>query len=193
MNKKPTMQKIIIALLCFICIVGFFMPSVNVRLSFLGFSETTSFSLATFFERNDGSIERLDFEHSDLGDIVNGSDMLQGIVTRLIFSITTYTLSILLILAVLTLTIIDKGWRIRMALSIFAFSSFISAGIVISTVPAVLVDTATYMLGFLALFLNIEEMFNLSLGSGYFVTLSSLIALLFTNIIIYIDKNKQRC
>jgi len=193
MLKKASIQKIIMLSLCILCIAGFFMPAATVRLSFLGFSQETSFSLATFFENNYSDSDRLDFNQSDLGNIAEGNEMLQSVIARIIFSAAAYTLSLILLLAALVLIAIGKAQQIRLAALIISLASFVSAGIVISTVQDVLIDTVTDMLGFLALLLNLEGMLNISLGAGYFVTLFALIVLFFVNIAIVIDKGKKMC
>jgi len=191
MNKTTAIQKIVLSALCAICMAGFFLSAINVTLAFLGHSQTTSVGLRTLFERRDPQEGVVNFEQSDIGNIFENNYMLQGVLFRVVFSATAYMLTLLLILAIFFLVLFGRLKRLQIALTLLAAVSLVVAGVVILTVPTTLAAAIADMLGFLALFLNVSEIFSLSLGVGYWLTLSMLILLLFTQILIKFDKRKK--
>jgi hypothetical protein len=164
-------SKCLLAGLCVIALVGFFLPAIQVEMSFLGSARTSNFSLATVFEDSDSPFEGMDFAQSDLADRFGDNDMMADVGSRVALSVAFYLITFVLVLCVLAFTGLGRLPRLTAAVIVCGAVLFFVAGRVILTVPGILLEGLENRMGFLALFIDFSEMLTISLGAGYRLTM----------------------
>lgn len=170
------------------------MPAVTVRLAFLGTERSANFSLATPFENNDSPFgdEGGGFAQSDLLDLVDIDifDMQDDIGGRMARAAGSYMATFLLLIAALIFVLIGKLNKTSILLHMLSLGLFIYSGRAILSVPEIIFERIENLLGFFAMFINIRELLQISLGMGYWVTLVALVVVLATRVVLLIIKNK---
>ena len=171
---------------CILAIIGFFIPTITLQLSFLGINRTINMSLATLFE-SESPFGEGGFAASDLADLFGEIDFMDEIRGVIIRSAIAYSIVLILIVIVLITTLIGKLKRVNMVILTLSILLFIYAGRSILTVPDILFDGLDALLGFLALFISFRDMLTLSLGNGYWITLATMCIGLFITLIIFLS------
>jgi len=69
-------------LLCAVAAFGYSRPAINVNLSFLGTTRTTSFSLATIFEDSESPLDNLNVGQSDLSEMMGDDSIMEDVMGR---------------------------------------------------------------------------------------------------------------
>ena len=174
--------KYVVIVLCIITIVGFFLPFVNLQLSFFGNYRQMNLSLATIFQNNSpNSPLGGGFGGSDLGEFLDDLE-INNITNRVVLVVIFYIISLTLVLCVLVVTIFNKLKRLRILFVAIMICLFFSAGHIASGIPEMIFTELEAMLGFFALFINFRGMLSLSMGTGYWVSLITM----FVNLVILI-------
>lgn len=190
MNFKNISRYIPIAL-CIVALAGFWLPAIRVELSFLGISRSTNLSIATFFESTDSPMETLNLGQTDISDILGENDMLQDAGARIALAVISYLLSLLATLALLIFTFLNKFVIIRIVLAAMAAVLLAVAARAILSVPDIIAETLTNILGFFAMFLNLSEMIQITLGSGLWTPAITLVIIFLFELTLRFRKVKK--
>jgi len=177
------MLKYIFLLLFAAFLFSYFRPAVHMHFSVLMIERTSSFSFATFFERNNESPLNLDLAGTDFSTLFEDSD-LTSVGVRVGVSVFAYFAALVLVLVVFGLTAAKRFGRGRMVLVLFAMVLHLLAGWLMKTVPPlvneILDATINNVLGFFALFIDTADIITLTLGWGYWMTAVVMGLLFFT-------------
>ena len=165
MNKLTIIFILLIA-------VGYYLPAVNVHLSFLGITQTYDFSLPSLFEE-EGAFGRLNLNESDLSEILSESEVVQDISQRIIISVVFYFLSLVFFVASIIL-IIKKRVVFAIAANIDALICYSISAYAILSVPEKVALALDDFLGIFARFINTNEVLQIELASGFWITLSAM-------------------
>jgi|GEM_PF-2759300 len=160
--------------LCLAAFAGFFMPAIHVTMSFFGFSRTTSFSVATVFEDSGSQMGDVNIVDSEVFNMLTDNDLVRDVVPRIVISVVLYVLGLVMLLLTLLFSLLNKFIIIKTFASAMALIFIVIAGVIIRTVPALIYDSITNMLGFFALFINIQEMISIAFGAGYWIIVIAL-------------------
>jgi len=188
--KKLPRQMLVMMLLCAVVAFGYSRPFININLSFLGTTRTTSLSLATVFEDSDSPLGNLNMGQSDLSDMAGGDSFMEDVAGRIILSVGAYLIAFVMLLAIFIITIVGKLKKVKIAMLALASSLIIVSGAVIMTVPGVITDTLANRLGFLALFIDVGELLSINLGIGFWLILTAFLSMLLTEVYMIFNKRK---
>ena len=196
-KRQEKVKKLILVAMCSVALLAFFLPAVNVEVSFLGLSTSTSFGMASLVNRPDNPFGAIDMpnlsQHNlrDLIDLSGDDNPFADVGTRLITSVAAYFITAVLLITVLICTIAGKLKKVCIALLALALALFLYARYMISTIPALMQSAFEGFLGFFAMFLNLSNIISISLGSGFWLTLIMIVCMLITKTIILISTTKQ--
>jgi hypothetical protein len=163
-------------------VFGYAQPAVNARLSFLGITRDFDFGIRTVFENNE-------IADSDLYELLSENEAVQDISKRIIASVSLYFGALIFFVAAAAYSFFGKMRIVKIILPATAIVLHIFSGRVILTVPEVVADTVTDILGFLARFLNAEEILTIEFAAGYWVVLVCMVAQIFCSW--YTQENKS--
>ncbi|MCL2224958.1 MAG: hypothetical protein FWB96_08340 [Defluviitaleaceae bacterium] len=172
------MKKIAMLIICAIAVVGYAMPAISVHLSVLGIQETYNFRLSSAFE-DGGLLSQLNLADSDLADILTENEAVRNISRRIFASVATYLLSLLFFATAILLFFTEKNKKrvpIRLALIGDALIFHIASALLIRSVPPMVARELQRLLWFLARFINVDDILQIELATGYWVTLSAIAA-----------------
>lgn len=186
---KIEANKIICIVLCATALIGFLLPAINISIEFFGNSRNTSLSVSSFFNRSESPFGDSDLSQADLFNLSGEnmfSDVLADVGTKVATSVGAYFLTLLLLIIFFIFTFLGKLRKSANVMLAVSFALMAYAGTTIISVPETLLTSIESSLGFLARFINISEMFNLTLGNGYWLTIIMIGCTLLVKVILYI-------
>jgi len=170
-------EKIILVALCLVALIAFLIPAISLETSFMGMSTNTTFGIATIFDSQDNPFAGMDMpgiqqrDMRDFLDLFGDDNPFADVGTRLVISVGAYFITAVLLVVFLICTLLGKLTRVSTVLLVIGFALFVYAGYMISTVPEHMQAAFANLLGFLAMFIDISNIINISLGIGYWLTL----------------------
>jgi len=179
-------------LLCAVAAFGYSRPAINVNLSFLGTTRTTSFSLATIFEDSESPLDNLNVGQSDLSEMMGDDSIMEDVMGRVVLSVGAYLVSFVLLLAIFIIALFEKLRKTKIVMLTLALSLVIVSGVTILTVPGIMADILSARMGLLALFINVGELLSISLGTGYWMILTALAIMLLVEVSAFSIKLSKR-
>jgi para-nitrobenzyl esterase len=179
--KKPQHCRLIIIVMCIIAIFAYFLPSINLGISFRGLSSNSALSLTTIFDSSNNPFSGLDMSGGEDELMpVDISEIMGTIIVRLVLPIIAYTATLIMLIITLIYTILNKFNLARTVMFCISIVIYFIAGLTITGTPQSLSDSMAGILGPFANFLNISQMFNITLGMGFWLTIITLGGLIFT-------------
>ena len=179
-------KRLILVAICIVALAGFFLPAVNLQLSFLGMGRSTGFSLRTPFERSDtaGLGGAGGFGASDLTNMVNIDmrSMSDSVGRRIIIGVISYMAAFFVLAAVFVLTALGKLRKATAVLHLMSIGLLAIFGWVMISIPNEIAARIRDSLGIMAVLINAHNLVSMSLGTGYWVTMFSLVILLLVKI-----------
>jgi len=176
-----------------IILTAYFLPAVHLTFTIFTIERGTSFSLATFFDSDEGSFN-LDLSGTDFSTFISDSDVVSDIGLRVGFGVGAYFTALLMVAAVFVLVLFNRLERGCILLVALSLGLYAAAGRVILSVEALanrtLNEAVERLLGFFARFIPISDMIGIRLGWGYWLTLAAMGALLVSQVtyVLYIGK-----
>jgi len=202
-SLKLNIIKVSLILLCAAALLGYFKPVINIQISVLGISRESNISLTTVLRRSDSPLGYLEMGQSDLSGLFGDNDMMADIRGRIMVSAISFVMAFALLLIVIVFTVLGKFSFASIIMLSIAIILNIVAGYTFLTLPGILESSLSNLLGFLAIFLNVPEMIQISLGAGYWITMISVAGLLVMRIFQYVhvynlnrynkQKSKEDC
>ena len=173
------------AVLCVIALIGYALPAINVHFSALDQTHTFGFGLKNIINKSESLPEEFAFtEDADLSEIfseISIIDILNDAVRTAVFSAASYIAVLILLLVFLVFALLAKFKLLKTIIVAFSLVLFITAGLVILTVPEIVIDILTDFMGdelnFILSSVDISDFFSLELGFGYWLTLSAVIVM----------------
>jgi len=184
-KTNPVMYKFFFMALCVIALSGYMQPAVNVHLSLFDMTYDSGFSLATVFTGAENPLDSSESGKSELSELlgdIHVIDIMDDAVRAVILSAALYFVTLMLLLAVLILAFWGKFKLVKAVILVMAFAMYVTAGLVILTVPETAIDILAGiledMLGPLAAFVDVSEMLQIEHGIGYWITVFALAGML---------------
>ena len=179
-------KRLIFVAICIVTLAGFFLPVVNLQLAFLGTGRSIGFGLTTPFQRSgssglggEGGVGASDmFNMID----INMFSMSDSIGRRIISGSAFYFTTFLLFFAVTIFTALGKFKKATIILHLLSIGLLVASGLIFMSIPNVLFERIRSALGFMAVLINVRNMLNISLGTGYWLSMAGLVVLLLVKI-----------
>ena len=105
---------------------------------------------------------------------------------KFIMSVGVYLLVALLLLVNLILVLLGKWRKASLVISAGAIALFSYAGYSVMSLSKVFYSVMKESLGFFAALVNVSELMKFSLGTGYWLTLTSLAAIFTINVVVFV-------
>jgi hypothetical protein len=157
------------------------LPAININIEFLGNSRDMSLSVKTLFENSNSRFGGSDFSQADMFNL-SGSNMFENLISdvrgKLITSVGAYFVTLLLLIISLVFIIIGKFKIAVMSITAIGIALLAYAGNTILSVTEIIISSLEGSLGILALFINLSNMLQITLGGGYWLTIITLGGLL---------------
>jgi hypothetical protein len=195
LNMKEISSRVCIAL-CVIALIGFLLPAINISIDFFGISRTVTLSMASFFDRPDNPFGDLDISNLSQINIFDMSDdMFEEVSAKIVTAVGAYFITSILLIVLLICMIAGKLKKAGIILSAASLVLFIYAGYTITTVVesllARLQSSIEAALGFFAMVIDISYILTLSLGNGFWLTLTAIGGIVLVNIISFIKLSRH--
>jgi len=177
-HKNQSMVRVAGIVLCLAALAGYFFPAVRIEFSILGFSQTVTFNVTSFFNRPDnpfGGLDGAGLSGISLPDALG--EAFAGIVFNAAAATAAYLASMVVLTVLLVCLLAGKAKRARTAMPAAAVGLLAFAGYTAATLTESLVNAVQSALegtlGFFALFIDFTDMITLTLGGGYWLTLAA--------------------
>jgi len=179
--------KVISAVLIVVAILGFFLSAVVIKVDILGISEGLSVRNAFSFVSGTTS-KQSDISKSQvkLIELIDGNGAFAEVRMKFIMSVGVYLLVALLLLVNLILVLLGKWRKASLVISAGAIALFSYAGYSVMSLSKVFYSVMKESLGFFAALVNVSELMKFSLGTGYWLTLTSLAAIFTINVVVFV-------
>ena len=197
-------RQFFIMALCIVALAGFFLPVINVHLSFLEEEHTSGISLITALDRSESLLDRLDLsgqfdmdetEFLQTLDEIHFVDIMEDAVRAVTFSASSYIVVLILLFAVFVLAFMGKFALLKIVMLAISLVLLIIAGAVIVTVPELAVDILHDIMEetveIFAAFMDISEIIQVKIGVGYWITLCPIAVMLLTETLKYFQKKND--
>jgi hypothetical protein len=184
-------QRVILTVICLIALTGFFLPAVNVEISFMGRTTSSSFSAASFFNRPDNRLSGLGLPQTELFDLDDAS-LFANAGTRLIVSAASYLTALGLLTAVTVCAALGVLMKTGIVLSAVSTGLMVYAGYTIMTVAEPIIEALNETFGFLSRIMDFSNLITITPGAGYLLTLSALGAGFVLSIIFFLKSGRRR-
>jgi len=183
--------KVISAVLIVVAILGFFLSAVVIKVDILGISEGLSVRNAfSFISGTTSNQSDISTSQAKLLELIDGNGAFAEVRMKLIMSVGAYLLVALLLLVNLILVLLGKWRKASLVISADAIALFSYAGYSVMSLSKVFYSVMEESLGFLAALVNVSEMMKFSLGTGYWLTLTSLAVTFAIDIVVLVaDKS----
>jgi hypothetical protein len=179
--------KVISAVLIVVAILGFFLSAVVIKVDILGISEGLSvrnaFSFVSGTTSNQSDISKSQVK---LIELIDGNGAFAEVSMKFIMSVGVYLLVALLLLVNLILVLLGKWRKASLVISAGAIALFSYAGYSVMSLSKVFYSVMKESLGFFAALVNVSELMKFSLGTGYWLTLTSLAAIFTINVVVFV-------
>ena len=179
--------------LCVIALIGYTQPAVNVHLSFLEMTYSSSFGLATAFEESENPLDMLGMDESDLSEILAEVDMMEHfeyVRGRIVFTAVSYVLVLVVLLVIIGFTFWGKFKIAKFAMLAISFALYITVGGIILTVPEIILDilegAVEDILGPFAALVDVSGLIYAEPGTGYWITVFALAGMLLMEIAMFL-------
>lgn len=185
---KYSKIKAICIALCFMALVGFFLPAINLRMNFLDNQKSISFSTLSLLDKPESIFDGANLSQEDMFSISSESmfsDLFMEIRPKLIISIGAYFIALILLIVIIASMFVGKLKKPINVMLVLSLALLVYAGCTILSVTEALFHRLENSLGFLASFINLSDLVKINLGSGYWLTLIMLGCMLLTKIIFY--------
>jgi lysylphosphatidylglycerol synthetase-like protein (DUF2156 family) len=202
-NISFSKYTLLFAVLCVIALIGYTQAAVDVHLSFLDMTHTSSFSLVSVFGGSESLLDRLDLpiqfglDESDLSGMlaeIHILDIMEDAVRRVVLSTTLYIAALILLLAVFVLTFLDKFKLAKIVMLSITLVLYIVAGFAILSVQEITFDIISNILedvfAFFAQFINLSEIIHIELAIGYWITVLALAGMFLLETVFFIWRRK---
>jgi len=189
---NPDKYGIIFMTLCVMALIGYTQPAVNVHLSFLDMTYSSSFGMATVFGESENPLDMLGMDESDLSEILAEVDMMEHfdyVRGRVVFAAISYVLVLLLLPVILGFTLWGKFKMAKLAMLTISIVLYVTVGTLILTVPEIVLDILTGavedILGSFAALVDVSGLIDAEPAAGYWITMLALAGMLLMEIAIF--------
>jgi len=179
--------------LCVLALIGYTQPAVNVHLSFLDMTYSSSFGMATVFADSEDPLDMLGLDESELSELLAEVDMVEHfeyVRGRIILPIALYVVVLVLLLVILAFNFWGKFKRAKLAAIAASLALFAIVGSVTFAAQEIVFDilysALEYFFGDFAALINISEFIYVELGAGYWITMFAIAGMLLVEIAMFL-------
>ncbi len=191
---KRNFSFLFLIILCFSALIGYLLPLVNIEVNLLGFfSESINFNIFTFlsiFNASDSMFSGGPLSEANMLELVDGNGALSNIGSGLAISAGLYLAVFILLIIVLVCLFTKKFKKTTTVMLAISFIFYIYIGYTVSSLPAELSNSLNNSNPFLSL-LNVSDMLNITLRSGYWITIGAIGAMLLMKATGYVIARKS--
>ena len=191
--------KYVILILCFLAVIGYFLPAVNININVLDvYKLRMNVNLGSFYSLLNeaksqglgGSMGRVSSDDIDEIFELLRELHIDNLVGGLTFSMIFYIFVIFILAVMLILTFMGKINRVFITLTAISILFYIFIAFQIINLPGTIKEALNKNLGGFSRFIDLSKGININLGIGFWMTFIALICIL--SIYLYtFYKNKQ--
>jgi len=183
---KEKVFRCVLLALCLIALIGYFMPMMSMEINvFDRVGQSVDISLRnirTLGGDSDSPLGRVDSPDSVLSGFIGGNEDMPEVATSLRNAMVLYLLTLILLVILGVLIAINKLKKTSIVLLVISLAFYTYIGNTVSGLGIDIISSLEQRLGFFAFLFNLSEMINVTLGSGYWLTIITIGCMLLVSI-----------